>query len=279
MRSLALAMACLPLCLHASITPLVNLLEAGTITLQPVGLGGHSGDCLRVDVHNRSSAPISTSIPAGWLFPSVQDGVQDLIIAREEVITLAPHGRRSITCRAFCCEASNRSPMADERYRQGRPAPPALIALAQAVDSGRYADDIVQNAVWVLSDSNDIGSTGALDGSADDKLRERLSTLSGQPAPRYTLRYAEEEGRACSKRPASISRAFHMALGTPQRLHVRVLRDDGRLVTAVHNGTLLPTGDHDIPIDLDVREWPAGRYAIHVYTDEGTGVRRMPFTL
>ncbi|MBP7409490.1 MAG: hypothetical protein KA941_12095, partial [Flavobacteriales bacterium] len=40
----------------------IELLEHRVIDVKPVGLGGHSGESLRVTVRNNSGAPISTSI-------------------------------------------------------------------------------------------------------------------------------------------------------------------------------------------------------------------------
>ncbi len=94
MRTLTIAIlilaASLPPSFAANATSLVELLEQGKVKLQPVGLGGHSGDCLRVDVHNASSTAISTSIPPGWIFVSESNSVQDLLVVREEVLALQP---------------------------------------------------------------------------------------------------------------------------------------------------------------------------------------------
>lgn len=260
-------------------TPLLELIEAGRIELRATGLGGHSGDCLRVEARNRSDRPLRTSIPAGWVFPSATEAVQDLIVVREEVIALAPQGRTTVTCRAFCCEATHSGPAEGERFRQGRPAPPKLMTLAHAVDSGRYDDGIVQSAVWVLSDGNDIGSMGALSRSADDTLRYRVSALSGQPVPLYSLEYAPGEGQACSQRPAVIRRAFTITGGAPQRITVHVRRDDGRIMEVLHEDSVLNAGTTQLPLEVNVLDWPPGRYAFHVTTSAANGAHRLPFTL
>ncbi|MBK9759038.1 MAG: hypothetical protein IPO90_03435 [Flavobacteriales bacterium] len=264
---------------RAEITSLVALLEQGRIQLSPHGTGGHSGECLKVDVRNLSSSPIRTSIPPGWVFPSEKPEVQDLIVMREEVIVLAPGQRRTVTCRAFCCEASHSGPAENEPFRKGHPASATLIALAQLVDSGAYADHIVQNAVWVLSDGNDINSTGPMDSSADDRLRNRLSALSDQPIPRYTVRYANTEQQACSRRPETISRTIAIDPSTAQHLTVVVKSDNGRVVELIHRDLLVAAGRTALPISLNVLNWPAGRYAFYVYTTESTPVHRLPFTL
>ena len=263
----------------AATTSLVELLEQGRIELSPRGLGGHSGECLKVDVKNRSASPIRTSIPAGWVFVSEEQGVQDLIVVREEAIALVPNGRTTVTCRAYCCEASNSGPDQDEVYRKGHPAPEKLATLARFVDSLGYDDGIVQSAIWVLSDGHDIGSVGALDSSVNDTLRNKLSALSGQPAPRYSVRYAEDGRMACSGRPESISRIVTVARGVPDRLTIVVRSDAGRLIEVIQERIPIEAGRAQVPVELNVLDWPKGRYAIYAWTEGGTDVQRLPFTL
>ena len=263
----------------ASGTPLHELLEHGRIVLHPIGLGGHSGECLRVDVKNLTSAAVNTAIPAGWIFVSEDPMEQDLIVVREEVIALAPNGRRSVTCRAFCTEASMRAPGKDALFRKGHPAPEKLTILARYVDSLAFEDDLVGAAVWVLSDGHDIASLGALDSTKNDALRDLISTLSGQPAPRYTLRYAEDDRMACSGRPSTITRTLRFNNAAPQRLTVLVRSNDGRTHHVLHSGTPLVSGSTVITLALDVQGWPGGTYAFHVFTTEAEGVRRLPFHL
>ena len=263
----------------ATTTPLIELLEQGRIELAPRALGGHSGECLQVDVKNRTATALRTSIPPGWVFVSQVEGVQDLIVVREEMIALAPNGRSTVTCRAFCCEATNSGPGADEPYLKGHPAPEKLATLARFVDSLDYDDGIVQSAVWVLSDEHDIASLGAIDGTKDDTLRNRLSALSGQPAQRYTVRYAEAEGMACSGRPRLISRIVAVERGVPDRLTIVVRSDAGRLMQVIQDRVPIAAGRVEFPVDLNVLDWPRGRYAVQVWSEGSNEVQRLPFTL
>ena len=256
----------------------IELLEHRVIDVKPVGLGGHSGESLRVTVRNNSGAPISTSIPVGWVFTSQVPEVQDLIVVREELLAIAGGASRSVVCRAFCCEASGSGPEEGEVYRAGRPGSAKLIALAQAIARSVYPDEIVQNAVWVLSDSNDIASMGAMDSTAMDSLRLVVSELSGQPAPLYSMQYVEEEGRVCSQRPSSVQR--HLRYTTMGTVFTAVVIDrTGHVVQVLHAGTALDAGTHTLAFELDVNGWPPGNYAIHAHSTDRAGVHRMPFSL
>lgn len=256
----------------------IELLEHRIIDVRPVGLGGHTGESVRVTVRNLSSGPVSTSIPVGWVFTSQEPEVQDLIVTREEMLAISGGASRSVTCRAFCCEASGTGPSEGEIYRTGHYANAKLVAVAQAIARGAYADDIAQSAVWVLSDANDIASLGAMDSTANDSLRLAVSKLSGQPAPLYSMRYAEEEGRVCSQRPSSIHRRLrYTTMGTV--LNAVVIDRTGHVVHVFNDNTPLDAGTHTLTFDLDVNDWPPGNYAIHARSTDRAGVHRMPFTL
>ena len=257
---------------------LIELLEHRLIDVKPVGLGGHSGESVRVTVRNLSSSAVSTSIPVGWVFTSQVAEVQDLIVTREEVLAIAGGASRTVTCRAFCCEASGTGPDVGEIYRAGRPANAKLQAVAQAIARGAYTDDMAQSAVWVLSDNNDIASLGAMDSTVYDTLRLAVSRLSGQPAPLYSARYAEGEGRVCSQRPTSIHRRLrYTTMGTA--FTAVVLDRSGHVVHIFNNATPLEAGTHTLNFELDVNNWPPGTYAIHARSTDRAGVHRMPFTL
>lgn len=256
----------------------IELLEHRIIDVKPVGMGGHSGESLKVTIRNLSTGPVHTSIPVGWVFTSQVPEVQDLIVAREEVLAIAGGATRTVTCRAFCCEASGSGPSEGELYRAGRPAPEKLVAVAQAIARGEYNDDIAQHAIWVLSDANDIASMGAMDSTAMDSLRLAVSRLSGQPAPLYSMQYAQEEGRVCSQRPSSIHRRLtYSTMGTA--FTAVVIDGTGHVVQVLHTSTPLEAGTHLLAFDLDVNGWPPGRYAIHAHSTDRAGVHRMPFTL
>ncbi|MEO8069254.1 MAG: hypothetical protein ABI599_16265 [Flavobacteriales bacterium] len=258
---------------------LIDLLEHHLIEVKPIGLGGHTGECVDVNVRNLSVGPVHTTIPVGWVFTSRVPEVQDLIVVREEVLAIAGGATRSVSCRAFCCEASGSGPDTGEIYRAGRPASKKLAEVAQAIARGEYSDDVAQNAIWVLSDANDIASMGAMDSTGQDTLRLAVSRISGQPVPLHSLWYAQEEGRVCSQRPASIQRRVRYDSPAGTLFTAVVLDGAGNVVRVLNDHEVLAPGPHTITFDLDVRDWPFGRYAIHAHSLDRPGVHRMPFTL
>lgn len=258
---------------------LVELLEHRVLELKPVGLGGHTGHVVRVTARNLSTGPVLTRIPSGWVFTSKVPEVQDLIVVRDEELAIAGGVSLTVTCRAFCCEASGRGPQAGELYHAGRPAGAKLQALARSVAAGDYPDELVQSAVWVISDGNTIAGMGAMDSTAMDTLRMVVSGSSGQPAPLFTARYGVGNDRACTPRPVSIHRSFRYSTPAGSNFTAVVLDCNGRVLHVFNDHTALDPGAHTFTFDLDVHDWPPGTYAIHVHSTDRAGAHRLPFTL
>lgn len=258
---------------------LENALREGTVSMRVEGTGGHSGEVLRTDLKNRTRATMEVLLPAGWVFQSMKEEVQDLLVVRAERVRLAPGATVPVTCRVFCTQGRLRSPEVGERYRPGGMGKPELVQLARKVAEGTYPDAVVQAGVWTVANGHSIAGMGAMDSSAIDTLRNVVSRLSGQPPPRYTMHFLEEPGRACSGRPALIERVFTLENAVPIVFHAVVLDPAGRVMQVLHQGTLIPAGRHSEVFSVPVADKPPGRYAIHVWTQSTPGVHRLPFTL
>lgn len=268
-----------PLCGVAGPSDLNSLLSGKQLSIHATGTGVHSGDAVLATVKNTTGNTVSTSIPAGWTFASADEQVQDLIVVREERFVLRPGASRTITCRAFCTQGGLRGPNEGERYRPGDLAAPQLVSLAQAVDAGAYDDHVVQAAVWVLSDGYAIAGMGALDSTATDTLRMLVARLSGQPPPRYGVRFVEEPGRVCTGRPGMVEHRFDMAIAVPSVLYAAVLDAQGKMLQVLEDRSYQPAGRYARRFEVPVEGYVPGRYAIHVWTISQPGVHRLPFTL
>ena len=77
--TLSLPVAMLSLhCAANSPTDLASLLRNRQLALNVKGVGGHSGECVNVSVHNLRSDSLTVRIPAGWRFVSQDSTLQDL---------------------------------------------------------------------------------------------------------------------------------------------------------------------------------------------------------
>lgn len=256
-----------------------ELIKKKRIVIQAQGTGGHRGETVQAVVRNTSGGTIRASIPPGWVFHSVDEGVQDLMVVRDEEFVLASGASRTIACRAFCVQGPLRGPSDGEAYRAGGMGGKELVHVANAVAKGDYPDQLVQSALWVLSNGYFIAGMGAMDSSATDSLRLLVSRLSGQPPPLYGMHFVEEEGQVCTGRPRVIQRDFALNVFASVEFTAVVVNTKGRIVHTFETRTLLDPGHHARHFEVPVVGWPQGRYAIHAYTSNSAGVHRFPFDL
>lgn len=160
-----------------------SLLRLGHIDIKVTGTGGHSGECVAVEVISKLPSRLEIFIPPGWRFVSQDSSLQDLLVVEEEALALAPRGHARVTCRSFCCEASMGGPGEGARYHSGGMASSALVKLAEHIAAGRYPDSAIQQSVWAVSDGNPISAIDAGDSAATLELRQLVSALTGRPIP------------------------------------------------------------------------------------------------
>ncbi|MBK8226279.1 MAG: hypothetical protein IPK70_03785 [Flavobacteriales bacterium] len=275
----AITMLCAAALLHSDTrsADVGAALHAGEARITATSLGGHSGHCLRVEAENLTARPITLRIPTGWRFASLDSTLQDLLVVGDQVIALAPNMSGTVTCSAFCCEAGDASPAFANAFDQGRMADERLVKLAQHLAASSYPEHAMQQAVWTVSDDNPISAVDADDDAATLALRQYLSALTGRPVPWYTTAFAPPaDGRAFDPTPTRITGRVEFQQRHAGVLSIVVKDADGRTLRVIDEGRDLRQGHYSIDVEVTVRGWPPGHYAICIAVD-GVLLKREEF--
>ncbi|MBL8001130.1 MAG: hypothetical protein JNL05_04130 [Flavobacteriales bacterium] len=282
MRRAPLVLPAALLTLHASAntpTDLAGLLRSRQLAMTVTGAGGHAGECVNVELNNLRTDTLHVRIPAGWRFTSEDSTLQDLLVVEDEVLALAPKATRSVTCRAFCCEAGMGGPGSESTFLTGGMASDPLRKLARFIADGHYSDAAVQQAVWAVSDGHDLSGIDDGDAQATASLRQFVSTLTGRPVPWYTTTYAAPaEGRVFNPAPAHITGHVEFTQRHAGILTIVVKDAQGRTVYTLDEGRDLRQGFYKVQVEVTVHGWEKGRYAICFATD-GVLLKKQEFEL
>lgn len=282
MRRAPLVLPAALLTLHASAntpTDLGAMLRNRQLAMTVTGAGGHAGECVNVKLNNLRTDTLHVRIPAGWRFTSQDSTLQDLLVVEDEVLALAPKAARSVTCRAFCCEAGMGGPGEGSTFLAGGMAGDHLQKLARFIADGHYTDAAVQQAVWAVSDGHDLSGIDAGDAQATASLRRFVSGLTGRPVPWYTTTYAPPtDGRVFNPSPVHVTGHVEFTQRHAGILTIVVKDDRGRTVYTLDEGRALRQGSYTVQVEVTVRGWEKGRYAICFATD-GVLLKKQEFEL
>src|SRR5204863_7476667 len=175
---------------------------------------------------NRTDAVVTAEIRPGTLWVSEDSALQDLMVTRREVIALAPLAKSTVTCRAFCVESTDGAPGEGSSFALARMADAPLVKLAEHVGQHAYPDDLVQQAVWVLSNGHAVSEVAGDDASAALPLRKFVADLAGVQLPWYTTFQDQpvNAGQVYSNAPSRVNGEVDFALNTNALVTI-VIRD------------------------------------------------------
>jgi len=109
-----------------------------------------------------------------------------MIITQEDLIVLQPGRKKSVNLFAMCTEMHDRSPGKESHFGLSSMAEGNLMALAEFISSNKLQSRAAQEAVWVITDNNDVGSIYSDDADEMNKLQAIICKLTGKlppPAP------------------------------------------------------------------------------------------------
>ncbi|HRH69706.1 MAG TPA: hypothetical protein PLB89_09395 [Flavobacteriales bacterium] len=259
--------------------PLSRSILSGTLAISGQCLGGHTAECLVVELTNRTDRPIRTTIPAGWLMQNADPEAQDLMIVDHRTIELAPHATQRVNCKAYCVESSDSSPQAGVQLYSKGLAQPTWVKLAEHLVKNNVDEDDVQAAVWAVANDHDIAAIGADDVQKNRPLRKFVAELTGRKVPWYGKNYAPptQEGRVFSDAPTSVHGEIDFALNTNGVVTVLVHDATGRLMHTIGKDRYLGPGQYGMEVDLTVQGWPKGEYTIQFFLDGSRLLKRLEF--
>jgi len=146
---------------------LSEAVAAGKVRCAVHGLGGSSGDTVRVYVQKTPKAgpaPLVLEIPPGTLLQSDNRTTQAMVVAgvkgrmagettysRASRIELADNAISAYLVEAYCAEFEKANPTRSTRFRMARPDPTLACVLREAA-SRRLSVRATQAAVWILTD-------------------------------------------------------------------------------------------------------------------------------
>lgn len=257
-------------CQSSSIyTSIQELAEKNKIEVALKSLGGYQGHCVQLEMKNLTTEQLHIWLEAGRRLGNTDPGEQDILVVKEQKIDLTPGSVKTIQAFGFCCMAKNGSPTAGGKFELGWMEKDNLLWIAQFINSQPALEHhVIQSAVWIFSNGNNPASI--IDDKSENTmvLKRAIAEKLNIEIPWYEIYYERDSQRVFSDIHYKLKGTIEYTL--PNRGWISMLvRGSGRQV--LHRFTqpaFVEGGNYNYDIDLNIKDWPKGKYDIEIYLDD-----------
>lgn len=139
------------------------------------------GECIKITLQNLTSNPVSIQLEPGLFLLSEDTTEQRMIIVDNQQLALLSNESKTATVNAFCSQMHKRAPTQDIAFNTAGYANGNLLTLANYIVKNKFKSFAVQNAIWAITDNNDLSSIYSENTRESDSLRKFVSKLKGIP--------------------------------------------------------------------------------------------------
>jgi hypothetical protein len=239
----------------------------GILSAKVRSLGGHSENCISITLRNLSASETTILIESGRRLDSDDSTKQDILVVKERTIKMAAGEERDVSIYGFCCQSTKGSPSKGEKYSIGHMADSPLIKIAEYIYENAISANIAQHAIWTVSNNHSIAS---VNGNNEDirELKKYLSKIKQIEIPWYDIRYADPlPGEVFSDKAVMVSGEIPFQINNMTIGSMIVFNQNEQIVDVVFNSSPLLPDYYRYPVDLNVKNYPKGKYTIKLFTN------------
>jgi hypothetical protein len=157
----------------------------------------HSGKCVQLAIANNTNLKLKINMPAGLVLDNKDPEAQDIIITELLILELLPKAKKDILLNGCCIMQHNRCPMISDDFSLINSTNEPLIALANLIANSAQAQGYTeQNAIWSITNNNNIGSIEGDDSAKVMQYRQFVAKLLKQPMPTFVYSNYHKSGFA-----------------------------------------------------------------------------------
>lgn len=255
---------------------LQQALDKNLVKVNASSLGGYHGLCIQMQIQNLTKDSLTIMLEPGRRLNSLKDSRQDLLITKQELISLKQLEVKSFPVKGYCCQASNESPTKGDVYGIGKLADSNLVSLALYLNGNKNETSAEQQAVWAISDNRPASNITSLTDTNAIALRKLVCLLKGEVMPWYSMvskTLVYQSGRMETV-PLLLLGALPFDCDKESYTTLHVLNEKGEEVCRIiQQWTAKGSGQHyelNLPVNMLVR----GKYLIELKTPEKLLVSR-----
>lgn len=246
-------------------------IKEGVVSANFKGAGTYSGESVELELTNLLPIDTMIKIEAGRRLSSDDTTLQDILIVKELELFLAANEIKQLKLFGFCCQAHNGAP-GYTGFHVGYMEDSSFIVLANYLAQSNLPVDVMQNAVWVMSDNNPLNSIHNDNEKDKEKMKGLFQLIAGLKGidyvyPWYTLKYKTDTTRVFSGRASQMFAEFDYYLGNNSTVDLFIKDSKDILVKKMFVNRPHHRGEYTYRFTLDVANMPKGKYYLRLYAD------------
>lgn len=266
-------------CSASEVKSLDRLLQEGKIELELIGSGGHSEECITLRATNLSDVFLISRLEPGRTLLPEDESEQSIIVTQELIFAVQANQTVEKQVFGFCFQSLDAGPSSGSLFALGALAEGSLFAVAEYLNQNQdLPGSVQQEAIWVVSDCHPLSSIHAST-EASVALADFVADQLGLEKPWYTTDHAKTVDQLFTEQIERLYGDIPFDVEDYLALTITIRNDQGRIVKRLIRSTNYGPGHYTQPIDLQVKYWPQGEYAIRFEEDSGALLEEKTFEL
>ncbi|OFX28470.1 MAG: hypothetical protein A2X08_07740 [Bacteroidetes bacterium GWA2_32_17] len=249
-----------------------DAINKGIVKAEVSGKGGHGGECINLNITNLSSVDTTIYVEAGRRLNSEDSTVQDILIVKELPILVKAGEEKNVNLLGFCCQATNHSPSKGEKFDIGHLADSELFAIAQFLNKNPFDEDIMQNAVWVVSNNHPLSSVGSSNQNKRKELKKLHNVLAAikhlpEDFSWYSLTFKTDTAKLFSGVPDSLYGDIEYSVWNNCEVSITLSDSIGHVVKRFMVNKPHNPNKYNYEIKTSVYGYQKGKYFVRLFTN------------
>lgn len=205
-------------------------------------------------------------IPSGTRFISEASDEQDFMNVNDELIVL--DGKSvEITIDGYCVQKHKSYPTEGNLFTLHKESNEKLVKTAQLMNQKGFSRNIIQSALWSVSDGATFSGIYEKDNKKVEELRAAICALTGREDDWYNTdaTYELSETREIVSEVTKIEGLISYEVKETGSLKMEVCKSDGEVIRTLASSTpVQQLGDYRFNFNLKVQGWEKGSYSVRL---------------
>lgn len=238
---------------------------------------------LAISLKNLTSKNIEIHSAPGLQLEPVASEYQNMLLIDPLIVMLQSQEEKDLLLTAYCTEIEDSFPMEQLVYSLANHPKEDLTSLGSYIYNRpdlRLHEEVIQSAVWTVSDGSELSAIYEADSPSVFDLRAYCIELTGLEDTWYNMDtdYSVDSQGMLISEPKEISGKLTINSEVVMSVRSFMVNEAGDEVWTSSNSLEVPKGEVDISFQLRVENWPKGTYTIY-YKSKTETLLAQEFTL